>query len=248
MKTIVAIFLLLALTGCSSAPSGSGVLGWWAARGERAAAKAQDTHDEARERQLEAARLEAEKTKAAADALPNEDNFKNVKRFAGNTVNLLAQAVPSLTAEQLDAAHKIVTDLRSEDAKIVAAAEARQAVAEGHNLALSRELGATAAKLSAAETKASNIAADNAKLAGEMLALKWAAGLSTAFSIVAGVLAVAYKMDALGMATGVARGIADLRKKNPATADLATAALDGGLNRAEQTAIAKRVQGLLAAT
>lgn len=249
MKTrskILPLFLLFLLTGCSSAPSGSGFFSWWAGRGERAKVKAATAHDEARERQLEAARLEAEKAKRAADALPPSPEATLTKRFTGNTATLLSQAVPGLTAEQLDIALKIVDDLRSGDAQIVAAAEARQASAEGRNHALSRELGETAAKLADADTRASQIATKNAELAGQLLAMRWAAAAGTVLTVAASLAALAYRANVGGMATGIARGLADLRLRDPGTADLATAALDGGLNRAEQSEIAKRVQGLLA--
>lgn len=244
---ILAFIALFTLTGCSSAPTGSGFFGWWAARGERAAAKASTAHDEARERQLEAARLEAEKAKLSANALPPSPEAVLTQRFTANASDLLTQAVPGLTAEQLAAARQIVADLRSEDAKVVAAAEARQRAAEGHNYELSRELGATAAKLAEAETKAAAIATDNARLAGQLLAMRWAAAAGTILSLAATAAALAYRANAFGMADGVARGLADLRRKSPGTADLATAALDGGLNRAEQSTIARRVQSLLAA-
>ena len=237
---------LLALAGCASAPTGGGVLGWWAARGERAAQKADDRHDAAREEQLRAARIEAEKAARAADALPKSPEATLTQRFAGNTTDLLAQAVPNVTAEQLASVRQLVADLRSQDAAIVAAAERRQAAAESDNATLSRELGAAAAKLTAAEDRATAIAADNARLAGQMLALKWAAGLGTALTIASTVAALAYRANALGMADGVARGLADLRRKQPGVAELATGALDAGLNRAEQSTIARRVQALLA--
>lgn len=246
MKHFALMLLCLTLTGCVSSQPGSGFFGWWAARGERAKEKAETAHDAARERQLEAARIEAEKAKASAAALPPSPEATLTQRFTRNTTSLLSQAVPGLTAEQLDAALKIVDDLRSGDEAIVAAAEARQLAAEGRNHELSRELGATAAKLEAAETRASTIAADNAKLAGELLATRWAAAAGTALTVIATGAALAYRANAFGMADGVARGIADLRRKSPGTADLATAALDGGLNRAEQSTIAKRVQALLA--
>ena len=250
MKTpskILALVTLFLVTGCTSAPNGSGFFGWWAARGERAAAKARDAHDDARERQLEAARIEAEKARESASKLPPSPEATLTQRFTGNTSDLLAQAVPGVTAEQLAAVRQLIADLRSEDAKVVAAAEARQRAAEGSNAALSRELGETSAKLTAAETRAGEIAEKNAEMAGELMALRWAAAAGTVLTVVAGLAAVAYRANVGGMATGIARGLADLRLKDPGTADLATAALDGGLNRAEQTKIAVRVQALLAA-
>lgn len=248
MKRALALLCLLTLMGCQTAPAGAGLFGWWAARGERAVTRAETKHDAAREAQLEAARLEAEKTKLAASALPPSPEAGLTQRFAANTSDLLTQAVPGVTAEQLAAVRQLVADLRSEDAKIVVAAEARQRAAEGRNADLSRELGATAAKLTATEATASTIAADNAKLAGQMLALKWAAAAGTVLTVASTLAALAYRANAFGMADGVARGLADLRRQNPGTADLATAALDSGLNRAEQITIARRVQGLLAAT
>jgi hypothetical protein len=235
-------FLFLALAGCASTPTGSGFFSWWAARGERAAAKATANHDAARERQLEAARIEAAKTTAAAAVLPPSPEATLTQRFAGNTSDLLAQAVPGVTAEQLAAVRQLVTDLRSEDAKVVAAAERRQQTAETQNAATSRELGATAAKLEAAEANASTIATANAQLAGQLLAMRWAAAAGTILSLAATAAALAYRHNAFGMADGIARGLVDLRKKDSGTADLATQFLDMGLNRAEQTQIARLVQ------
>lgn len=247
MKRFALILLCLTFTGCSTAPSGSGLFGWWAARGERAVAKAETKHDEARERQLEAARIEATKTAAAAAVLPTSPEAALTQRFAGNTADLLAQSVPGVTAEQLAAVRQLVTDLRSDDAKVVAAAEARQRTTEETNAELSRALSETAAKLTASEDKGHKIAAENAELAGQLLAMRWAAAAGTALTVLSTIAAVAYRSNAFGMADGVARGLATLRKESPGAANLATAALDSGLNRTEQTTIARRVQGLLAA-
>lgn len=248
VTVLVVVFLATLLSGCSSPPGGSGLLGWWTGRGERAAAKAETRHDAAREAQLAAARLEAEKTARAADALPASPEAALTQRFAGNTTDLLAQAVPGVTAEQLAAVRQLVADLRSQDAAIVAAAEKRQAATETANHALSRELGAAAVKLADAEARASDIAATNARLAGQMLALKWAAGIGTALTIASTVAALAYRANAFGMADGVARGLADLRKRQPGIAKVATGALDAGLNRAEQSRIALLAQKHLATT
>jgi hypothetical protein len=241
------LVLTIALTGCASAPAGSGLAGWWTARGERAAERASSAHDSARDRQLAAARIESEKTTHAAALLPPSPEAALTQRFAGNTSDLLAQAVPEVTAAQLAAVRQLVSDLRSADAEVVAAAEARQATAESDNAALSRELGAAAAKLTAAEARASTIAADNAALAGQLLAMRWAAAAGTVLSLAAAAAALAYRANAFGLADGVARGLADLRRKDAGTATIATTALDSGLNRAEQSAIARRVQALLAA-
>jgi hypothetical protein len=247
MTRLAAILLLLTLTGCATSPTGSGLLSWWTQRGERAAARADTAHDAAREAQLVAARVEAEKTAAAAAVLPKSSEAELTQRFAGNTTDLLAQAVPNVTAAQLATVRQLVADLRSGDAAIVAAAEARQAKAERNNADLSRELAATAARLVAADTRATEIAATNARLASQMLALKWAAGLGTALTIASTLAAVAYRANAFGLADGVARGLADLRRKQPGVADLATGALDAGLNRAEQSKIALLAQRYLAA-
>ena len=237
----------LLFTGCASAPAGSGVFGWWAARGERAVVRAETRHDAAREAQLEAARLEAEKTRLAAAVLPPSPEASLTSRFAANTSDLLSQAVPAVTAGQLAAVRQLVADLRSEDAKVVATAEARQASAEARNASLSRELASTAARLTATESSAHQIATKNAELAGELLALRAAAVAGTVLTIAASLAAVAYRANAFGLADSVAHGLADLRRKDPGAATLATSALDGGLSRAEQTGIGRRVQALLAA-
>jgi len=248
-RQLLAAWLLLIalclLPGCSIAPNGSGFFSWWAARGERATAKATTRHDAAREAQLVAARIEAAKATAAAAVLPPSPEATLTQRFTGNTSDLLAQAVPGVTAEQLAAVRQLVADLRSEDAKVVAAAEHRQRAAETQNAATSRELGETAAKLQAAETKAGAIAADNARLAGQLLALRWAAAAGTLLSLAATAAALAYRANAFGIADGVARGLTELRKKDPGTAEIATNFLDYGLNRAEQTKIATLVNARL---
>lgn len=154
---LVVIALCLLMPGCSSAPNGSGFFSWWAARGERAEAKAAANHDAAREAQLVAARIEAAKATAAAAVLPPSPEATLTQRFTGNTSDLLAQAVPGVTAEQLAAVRQLVADLRSEDAKVVAAAEHRQQDAETRNAATSRELDALAAKR--ASDEASTVAA-----------------------------------------------------------------------------------------
>jgi hypothetical protein len=242
LPVLCAVFL----TGCSSSsPQGSGLLGWWATRGERAERKAEAKYEDTRESQLIAARLEAEKTAQAAAVLPDSPEADLTQRFAGNTVDLLAQSVPGVSADQLAAVRQLIADLRSQDAKVVAAAERRQAQAEKDNDTLSRKLADAADKLTAAESRADVIAADNAKLAGQMLALKWATGLATFATIAATVAAFAYRTNAFGFADGIARGIVDIRRKNPAIADIVTDALDAGLNRPEQSAVFKRVSSLI---
>jgi hypothetical protein len=238
MKTFVALLLCLTLTGCASSPSG--VFSFWTHRGERAAEKANTAHDAAREAQLVAIRIEASKTTAAAAVLPPSPEATLTQRFAGNTSDLLAQTVPNVTAEQLAAVRQLVADLRSEDAKIVAAAEARQRSAEGRNADLSRDLAATAGRAAKAEARASQIAEKNADLAASLLWMKFAAGAGTVLSVAAGLAALAYRANAGGIATAAAGMLADLQRDHgPGVAKLARSALDAGLNRGEQTRISR---------
>jgi hypothetical protein len=239
----LALALLLLLPGCALAPSGP--FAWWTHRGERAAEKADATHTDAREAQLAAARLESVKTAQAAAVLPPSPEAMLTQRFAGNTADLLAQAVPGATAEQLAAVRQLVSDLRSEDAKVVAAAQARQAATEGHNAALSRELAATAERAAAAEAKASQIADKNADLAASLLWMKFAAATGAVLSAVSGLAVVAFRSNMFGMATATAGMLADLQREHGAgIASIARKALDVGLNRGEQTQIAKAFRAL----
>lgn len=246
MKLLRFIFLAFALCSLPACVSnkGGGLFSWWTHRGERATEKANADHEAAREAQLVAARIEAEKAAQSAAALPPSPEATLTQRFTGNTSDLLSQAVPGVTAEQLAAVRQLVADLRSEDAKVVAAAEARQRATERHNSELSRELAEAAGRVAAAEAKAAQIAEKNADLAASLLWMKFAAAAGTIGTVVAGALAVMYRSNAFGIADGVARGLADLRRNQPGVADLATAALDTGLDRAEQTRIARAFQTL----
>lgn len=242
---VAAILWLAAQAGCTSQGGfGSGIFKVWTQRGERAAAKAETKHDAAREAQLEAARLEAEKTAAAADALPPSPEAEITQRFAGNTADLLAQAVPGATAEQLAAVRQLVADLRSQDAAVVAAAEARQAKAEKDNAATSRRLAATATAATRANARASEIAADNAELAADLLWMRAVAIAGSIGTTLLGIAAIMVRLN-LGNANGaLADVLTTIRAKAPHAAPYATAAADAALSRGQQTKIAQLVASL----
>ncbi|AKC83757.1 hypothetical protein IMCC26134_15005 [Verrucomicrobia bacterium IMCC26134] len=232
--------LCLLYTGCSTAPAGAGTgfFSWWTHRGERATTAAENRHDDAREAQLLAARLEAEKTAQAAAALPPSTEATLTQRFAGNTTDLLTQAVPGATSEQLANVRQLVADLRSADAQILAAAEVRQRATEGHNATLSRSLATTAARLTAAQTRAHDIADTNADLAASLLWMRAAAAAGTLLSVIATVAALAYRANIGGLAARIASGLVTLERSAGAdTATLARTALDQGLDLADKTKI-----------
>lgn len=236
----------LALTGCASSPTGSGIFGLWTKRGERAVEKAEARVSVAEADLLARIQRSVEEFRAAVLLAPPSRPVEVATEAATQASGHLAQLLGPITVERLAQINARASALVSDNAATRAPAEAARAVDRKADYAAAEQVGELRTKLDAAERSNREIAKTNADTAAKYLWMTFAAAAGTVLTVVATAAALAYRANAFGMADGVARGIADLRRRDPGTAGLATAALDTGLNRTEQSAIAKRVQALLA--
>lgn len=259
------LWLASALGGCATNPRDTGVRVWnpltWFSRSEatasdRAEAKlatARTVEDSARENLLRVAQRDAHEAALALLSAPPSRPVEIASEAADQAVANLDQALGSLSADTREAIRRQITALLSDNATLRAEGESLRTTQRERDAQAARDLTAAARRTTAAEAVADTARADlrsaydreNA-LANELRAQIWQTWLSRGAAAIATLVALAYRANAFGMADGIARGLADLRKKQPGVADLATGALDVGLNRAEQTTLSRLVQRHLA--
>lgn len=246
---IILIVLCLLMPGCAARPSGGtwwNPATWFSGSEGRRVEQASTAQIEARNAVIKAAQKTAHETAGHLALAPVSRPVELATEANGVTVSLLDQAAGPLTVEESNRIRAQVAALNSELAVVRADAERQRAADRGQIADVSAQLGAATAKLAAAQGDlAAGFARENA-LANQLRnanLIKWG---GIALSTLATLAAIAYRSNALGLADGVARGLADLRKKDSGSAELATAALDAGLNRSEQSTLARLVQAHLA--
>lgn len=264
MRPALALLCLL-LTGCASAPRDTGVRVWnpltWFSRAEANAADRAETkltearadRTAAREDVLRSAQRAAHEASIALLSAPASRPVEVAGEAANHAAANLDHALGALSAETLAAIRKQVDALVSDNAALRAEGERLRSEQRTRDYDHAAALAAAAKRAAGAEAVAEAARRDlrqaydreNA-LANELRQQKWISGLATAASIAATIAAFAYRANAFGLADGVARGLADLRRKQPGLAAITTQALDTGLNRAEQTTISRFVQRHLA--
>lgn len=266
MKRLLLVALCLALAGCASAPRDTGVRIWnpltWFSRAEANAAdsaeaklgEARAKRADARDDVLRAAQRAAHETSLALLSAPASRPVDVATEAAGHATANLDQALGALPAETLAAIRKQVEALVSDNAALRAEGERLRAAQRASDYETAAKLTAAAKRATDAEAVADAARRDlrqaydrESALANELRAQQFQTWLARAATVAATLAALAYRANAFGLADGVARGLADLRKKQPGVADLATGALDVGLNRAEQTTLSRLVQRHLAA-
>ena len=262
MRPLLLALLALALAGCATGPRPGAQAGaiWWnpltwmSASEARAADKANAAALEAGRREtaardeiLRAAQRAAHETVLALLSAPTSRATTVASESATHAAANLDQALGALPAETQAAIRRQIEALLSDNAALRAQGEQLRATQRDRDAEASRRLADAESKAAAANAKATAQAAElraafdreNA-LANELRTQRWIAGLSTAASVGLGLLALAYRSNIGGMATAAAGALADLeRKHGSSVASLARGALDAGLNRGEQTTIAR---------
>jgi hypothetical protein len=258
-------FVLLLSSGCATTTGGGGAQWWnpltWGSareaqqvdRAEAALMQASAAEGHARTDLLRSAQRAAHEASLALLSAPASRPVEVATEAAQATTASLDQALGALPATTLAAVRAQVAGLLSDNSTLRAEAEAARAAARESDASASRALAEATRRTAAAEAVADTarqdlrdaFARENA-LANQLRRQQWIAGLSTAATLLASLAALAYRANAFGLADGVARALADLRRSQPATAALATSALDAGLNRAEQSTISRLVHRHLA--
>jgi hypothetical protein len=223
MKRLAAIALLLALSGCATAPTGSGA-SWWnpltwggsqAARVEKRQAALVGNEAAL----ITAAQAETAKTTVALDAAPAGHEVEVAKRTNRNVAALLDAANGPLTFGKLKEAREIAEGLLARTVE----AERDQARAEARAADLSAENAELKARLETATGKLQVAYEKERALANKWRNLVWIAGGLFALWLVAQVLATAARFNpALGGVATVVNGLV-----NPALAVAHSRAVDG---------------------
>lgn len=238
--------LCLALcSGCSTTDRG-GLFGWWTARGERAAEKAQAKAAAAEADLLATVQRNVEEFVAALRLAPPSRPVDVAREAAGQASAHLALLRGPLTAARLAQIEARAAALTSDDPAARAPAEAARAAERKDDAATAAELITLRRDLAAARERADAVAADNAAYAAKYLNMRLAAIAGAAGTLLLGLAAVALKLNLGGANAALADILATLRAKAPAAAPIATAAADAALSRGQQTQIFKLVTALLA--
>jgi len=268
---VLAVCLLascMSLAGCGTSAPGAtwwNPATWWSAseahaadRAVEAVAEQQDETDEARDALLRSGQREAHKSSealaAAIIALPpvtqpdplatSRAALDLSRRFSGNAIRSLDQALGALPASDAAMDSRLVLDMgsldparRAEAARLQAAAEEALA-AKGRAWAAAED--ALAAAREALEAKTADLRAaferENAlanTLRNQRMALYGLAGLSV-------ILAAAWaylRIASGGVIKAIGTTLADLKGSDASTYRAAVAALDANLDRSEQAAI-----------
>lgn len=262
-----ALVLIVAFSGCASAPRDTGVRVWnpltWFSRAEasasdRAEAKldaARTAEDAGRDEVLRAAQRAAHEAALALLSAPPSRPVEVASEAADHAAANLDQALGALPADTRAAIRRQIEALLSDNETLRAEGERLRVTQREKDAATSRDLAEATRKTATAEAVSEAARRDlrdafdreNA-LANELRNERFQKWAAAALSLAASLAALAYRANAFGLADGIARGLADLRKKQPGVAELATSALDVGLNRAEQTTISRLAQRHLASS
>lgn len=256
------LVVVMLFCGCATGPRPGAQTGaiWWnpltwmsasevrsADKANAAAAEATRRAEAARDDILRAAQRAAHEAVLALLSAPASRATSVASESATHAAANLDQALGALPAETQAAIRRQIEALLSDNAALRAQGEQLRATQRDRDAEASRRLADAETKAAAATAKATAQAAElraafdreNA-LANELRTQRWIAGLSTAASVGLGLLALAYRANIGGMATAAAGALADLERKHGASvATLARGALDAGLNRGEQTTIAR---------
>lgn len=238
---LIALTCLLAsvvlLTGCASKPSG-GLLGWVFGRKAAAVAKVENKVAALEDNLVDGAQVEVAKTGLALQAATPSRPVEVAQRTNANAAALLNQRKP-LNAATLAEITELVGGLLSEETAKRDAAEAGQRQAEGRNGELSRELEAVRGELKELGKQRDAEAANNLALANELRWKTIVAYSGVALSTLLGLAAFAYKANLGNFRGATAELLGTLRKKDPATAEVATTVFDAALSKGEQNKVAQ---------
>jgi hypothetical protein len=265
LAVALAVALLLVLAGCATgAGQGSRLLPWnWFSPDANArAAKADANLDRRQADAVHAAHREVAKAQLVLRAAPVSAERELALRFLGNGLGLLDQVRPLAATEAADD-RALVADFLSGLPERMAAAEKRQAEAEGAAAKLSRDLAAAQALIDEANRKLAEANRTNAEgaakyrrlwfwiyaIAGGWLALQLLAGAARFYPGLAPVAAIAGRLSAPVVqaayeraTVAVGRALATVEKASDAAGQLVRAQLDAETDAAEQTMIRRHYQ------
>ncbi len=238
--------ILVLLTGCASKPSG-GLLGWVFGRKAAAVQKAEYKVTTLEDELVDGAQVEVVKTGFLLQAAAPSRPVDLAKRTNANAAALLNQRKP-LNAATLAEITELTQGLLSEETARREAAEAAQRIAEGRNGELSQELEAMRDKLKALGAERDTEAANNLAMANKLRWSNIVAYSGVALSTMLGLAAFAYKANLGNFRGATAELLGTLRKKDPATAEVATTVFDAALSKGEQNKVAQLLFNLSRAT
>lgn len=244
-RTVLAVFVVLTLAGCTSPVGSAGKVTvwnpatWFSGSEGRQAGRADERQEKARAEVIDAAQRTAHETVEALAAAPASRPVEIARESAGVTVTLLDQAAGPLTAEESarirEQVRALLSDnealrrqgekLRAENRETVATLSDKLAKAEAGREAATKDLQAAFAR----ENELAN------KLRNQRFIL-WATIIIGAI----GYLGVLYLRFAYGgLPNAIGRGLAELRARDTDAGDLATNIFDTYLNRHEQRRISR---------
>ena len=243
MKLRVLLFLsLFLLAGCVSGGKKWWSPGTWFSSSEaHSADKAVATLAVKQAAAIKAAHVEVAKTSEALVHAPESREVELARQFNDTADALLTQGSGAIPLKEIQELKKLVADLRSENAQVRAAAEARQAASDKSIAAISGDLASAERKLGEAQSDLrtafdrENALAD--QLRNERMVRWTLAGLSLVLA--AGWLYVRYVAG--GLPSALVRTLRDADKEDPSAAKIIRRYLDRNLDRNEQDSIAKRV-------
>lgn len=231
------LVIVMLLSGCASRPSG-GFLGWMFGRKAAAVAKTEVKVSTLEDTLVDNAQVEVVKTGLALQAAPPSRPVEVAKRTNANAAALLNQRKP-LNAATLAEITELTQGLLSEETAKREAAEAGQRQVEGRNGELSQELEAMRGKLKALGPERDAEAANNLAMANKLRWSNIVAYSGMALSTLLGIAAFAYKANLGNFRGATAELLGTLRKKDPASAEVATTVFDAALSKGEQNKVAQ---------
>lgn len=243
---LVLLALCLLWSGCATAESSAKVLQPWTWFRQAAAERVEKRENALEDKKsalVHQGHIESVKASLAANKVattyPEDKNADLAKRAAANAVAALAQ-IDTVTVEELREAITIVEGWASAESAKRSAAEAAQIQAEKKTEQIANEANELRKQLETLREKATAEAAHNAQLANELRQAQWYKWGGLTLSALAGVAAVAYRMNLGRLQDGVAGGLAELQKKFGAKdEDLVqvNAAINAATSRGQQKAL-----------
>jgi regulator of replication initiation timing len=247
VTALVLTALAFAFTGCSTAPAGSGLLGWWTARGERAAAQAETKVTASESAILQRAQERVQEAVVALLTAPASRPVEVASEATAQASALLAQVNGPLTVAQLASVRQQVEALLSDNAALRAEGERLRAEKRQADATASEQLTALRTQLEAADLRAAKIAATNARTAALYLRAKWAAAGLGALTLLATAGGIYLKLASGNATAATGELLALIDRRAPALSTLARGVADSPLWQTQQAKLAGLVPQLRAA-
>jgi hypothetical protein len=243
MKTASLVsFLLCSLLFAGCAVSGKhwwNPMTWRSSSEARTADRAESVLETRQQEAIKAAHVEVAKTGEVLLHAPESREVDLARRFNDNAEALLTQGSGALALEEIHKLKQLVANLRSENAQVRAAAEARQGAAEKALATLSAGLAEAQRKLGEAQADLRTAFDRENALADQLRNERFVRWGLAGLSLVLGVGWLYVRYVAGGLPSALGRVLRDAEKKSPALADDLRGLLDANLDRNEQAAVRK---------